>query len=79
MIELEVSGDVRILHMRDGENRFNPGLVTAMHVGFFLGAAVIAATLLTRRPVLRPVPVSAAPPAALPSTPVTPVVEGGAA
>jgi enoyl-CoA hydratase/carnithine racemase len=31
MIELEVSGDVRVLHMRDSENRFNPGFVTAMH------------------------------------------------
>jgi Delta3-Delta2-enoyl-CoA isomerase len=31
MIELEVRGDVRILHMSDGENRFNPGFVKAMN------------------------------------------------
>jgi enoyl-CoA hydratase/carnithine racemase len=31
MIGLEVRGDVRVLHMSDGENRVNPGFVTAMH------------------------------------------------
>jgi hypothetical protein len=31
VIEMEVRGDVRVLHMNDGENRFNPGFVTAMH------------------------------------------------
>jgi Delta3-Delta2-enoyl-CoA isomerase len=31
MIKLEVRGDVRVLHMSDGENRFNPGFITAMN------------------------------------------------
>lgn len=31
MIELEARGDVRVLHLRDGENRFNRGTVDAIN------------------------------------------------
>lgn len=40
MIELETEGDVRILRMRDGENRFNRTFVDAVHAALDEVAAV---------------------------------------
>lgn len=40
MIELETDGDVRILRMRDGENRFNRTFVDAVHAALDEVAAV---------------------------------------
>lgn len=40
MIELKTHGDVRVLHLQDGENRFNRGSVDAIHTALDEVAAV---------------------------------------
>ena len=40
MIDLETRGDVRVLHMRDGENRYNRSFIDAMHAALDEVAAV---------------------------------------